>query len=265
MICINLSLPFGTKNKSQTRLIHYYFLVSIGNTAMAETNLTPDEIAFTNAFNAQRMTLAGFAKCSSTEELHLVRDGFYIGLASDLLLDEYEPIRESVVTDSSVAEAVRSEHSFRRTVEAARKSKQWNNLIKAVKAMAASVGSDIDEIWMTLENGRLEWLAAASAAHGMKVMLKTALDNQCGGGATEGDVSDAKMIWIYALSLSISSLEQEREVWRELVQISDATRPLVGYKAELWDCRKVEWAPLDRGVQAAAERGGSSIDEAWRL
>mmetsp|Transcript_27105 Transcript_27105/g.49318 ORF Transcript_27105/g.49318 Transcript_27105/m.49318 type:complete len:233 (-) Transcript_27105:106-804(-) len=232
---------------------------------MADTNLTPDEIAFTNAFNAQRITLAGFANCSSKEELHIVRDGFYLGLASDLRLEEYEPIREAVVTDSSVAEAVRSENSFRRTVEAARKSKQWNHLIKVVKAMAASVGSDLDEIWMTLEKGRLEWLAAASAAHGIKVMLKTALANQCGGGAMEGDVSDAMMIWMYALSLSIPSLEKEGEAWRKLVQMSDKSRPLVGYKAELWDCRKNEWAPLDRGVQAAAERGGSSIDEAWRL
>lgn len=233
---------------------------------MSELNLTPDEIAFTNAFNAHRMTLAGFAKCSSKEELHLIRDGFYIGLAKELRLDEYGPIHEAIVTDSSVAEATRTEHSFQKTVEAARKnSKQWNNLIKSVNAMAASVGSDLNDIWMTLEHGRIEWLAAASSAHGIKVMLKTALDNQCGGGATEGDVSDAKMIWMYALSLSMPSLEKERDTWRDIVHMPDAIRPLVGYKAELWDCRKPEWAPLDRGVQAAAEKGGSSIDEAWRL
>ncbi len=233
---------------------------------MAETNLTPDEIAFTNAFNAQRMVLAGFAKCSSKEELHIVRDGFYLGLASDLRLDEYEPIRESVVTDSSVAEATRTENTFQATIKAARKSKsEWENLVKAVDAMAASDGSDLRGIWMTLENGRLEWLAAASAANSIKVMLKTGLENQCGGGAMEGDISDAKMIWMYALSLSIPSLKEEREAWAKLVQMSDLTRPLVGYKPDLWDSRKEEWAPLDRGVQAAAERGGSSIDEAWRL
>lgn len=232
---------------------------------MADVNLTQDEIAFTNAFNAQRMTLAGFARCASKEELHIVRDGFYLSLASDLQLEEYEPVREAIVTNTSVAETARSEKSFQTTVEAARKSEKWNDLIHAVKAMATSVGSDLENIWMTLENGRLEWLAAASAAHNIKVMLKSALENQCGGAPSEGDVSDAKMIWMYALSLSIPCLEKEREAWVKLVKMSDKTRPLVGYKADLWDARKQEWAPLDLGVQAAAERGGSSIDEAWKL
>ena len=144
------------------------------------TDLTPDEIAFTNAFNNQRMVLAGFAKCSSKEELHIVRDGFYLGLASDLNLDEYDPVREAIVTNPSVAKAVKSEHAFQRTVEAARNSPNdhWNLLVKAVKDRASSVGSDIESIWMGLEMGRLEWLAAASAAHSIKVMLKTALENQ---------------------------------------------------------------------------------------
>lgn len=231
---------------------------------MTDNDLTPDEIAFTNAFNAQRMTLAGFAKCSSQEELSIVRDGFFLGLANDLRLAEYEPVRETIVTDNSVAEAAGSENSFRRTVEAARRSKQWDNLIKTLKAMATSVGSNLDDIWMTLEKGRLEWLAAASAAHRIKVTLKTALDNQCGGGAMEGDISDAKMIWMYAISISIPSLEKEREAWTEVVQMPDKSRPLVGYKADLWNNRDI-WAPLDIGVQNAAERGGSSIDEAWNL
>lgn len=231
---------------------------------MTDSDLTPDEIAFTNAFNAQRMTLAGFAKCSSQEELSIVRDGFFLGLANDLRLAEYEPVRETIVTDNSVAEAAGSENSFRRTVEAARRSKQWDNLIKTLKAMAISVGSNLDDIWMTLEKGRLEWLAAASAAHRIKVTLKTALDNQCGGGAMEGDISDAKMIWMYAISISIPSLEKEREAWTGVVQMPDKSRPLVGYKADLWNNRDI-WAPLDVGVQNAAERGGSSIDEAWNL
>mmetsp|Transcript_25362 Transcript_25362/g.37931 ORF Transcript_25362/g.37931 Transcript_25362/m.37931 type:complete len:237 (-) Transcript_25362:277-987(-) len=229
-------------------------------------HLTPDEIAFTNAFNAQRMVLAGFAKCSSKEELHIVRDGFYLGIASHLHLAEYEPVRESIITDNSVAEAVRTENAFRKTVEAARKSsKHWDDLVSAVKYKATLVGSDLDDIWMTLENGRLEWLAAASAAHKIKVTLQGALNNQCGGGAMEGDVSDAKMIWMYALSLSIPSLKKECKAWKEIVQMSDESRPLVGYKSELWDCRKPEWQILDRAVQAAAERGGSSIDQAWNL
>ena len=229
-----------------------------------ENNLTPDEILFSNAFNNQRFTLAGFAKCHSKEELHIVRDGFYLGLASDLNLDEYDPVREAIVTDASVAEAVKSENSFRRTVEAGRKSKQWDSLVKAVQAMAISVGSDLDEIWMKLETGRMEWLTAVSSAHEIKKLMKSALNNQC-GGAMDGDVSDAKMIWIYALSLSIPSLEKDVEEWVKVVEMKDKTRPLVGYKPELWDCRKTEWAPLDLGAQAAAERGGSSIEEAWML
>ncbi|CAN0009672.1 unnamed protein product [Heterosigma akashiwo] len=240
-------------------------------------HLTPEEIEFTNAFNAQRMVLAGFAKCSSKEELHIVRDGFFIGLASDLRLDEYEAVREAIVTNNAVAEAAGTENAFRQTVHAARRANNgledgrnknaWDNLVMAVKARATSVGSDLENLWMTLENGRLEWLAAASSAHQIKTFLKDGLKNQDGGGAppTEGDISDAKMIWMYALSLSIPSLERESEAWREAVEMQEKTRPLVGYKPELWDCRKSEWAPIDRGVQAAAERGGSSIDEAWNL
>eukprot|EP00588_Corethron_pennatum_P029148 CAMPEP_0194323856 /NCGR_PEP_ID=MMETSP0171-20130528/26005_1 /TAXON_ID=218684 /ORGANISM="Corethron pennatum, Strain L29A3" /LENGTH=183 /DNA_ID=CAMNT_0039082597 /DNA_START=57 /DNA_END=608 /DNA_ORIENTATION=+ len=183
---------------------------------MADTNLTSDEIAFTNAFNAQRMTLAGFAKCSSREELHVVRDGFYLGLASDLGLDEYGPVREAVITDAAVAEAAGTANAFRRTVEAARTSERWDDLVASVSAAAAGVGSDLDGIWSTLEVGRLEWLGAAGAAHGTKTTLRTALDHQC-GGATEGDASDARMIWMYALSLSIPLLVQEAEVWRRAV------------------------------------------------
>ena len=229
-----------------------------------EQGLTQDEINFTNAFNAQRFVLAGFARCGSEEELHVVRDGFYLGLASDLNVEEYDKVREAIVTDPLVAEATRTENAFRRTVEAGRRSEHWDNLIISVKAKARNVGSNIEEIWMTLEKGRMEWLAAASAAHNIKTTLRNALNEQ-DGGAMEGDTSDAKMIWMYALSLSIPSLKAERENWAKLVKMKDPTRPLLGYKADLWDCRKDEWAPLDRGVQHAAERGGSSIIDAWEL
>lgn len=236
------------------------------NMAEAEATLTKDEILFTNAFNNQRMTLAGFAKCNSEEELHIVRDGFFLGLASDLRIFEYNyDVRETIVTDADVAGACKTENAFRKTVEAARKSKEWSNMLKSLKATALSVGSDLDEIWMTLEKGRLEWLGAASSAHKIKELLKNALNNQCGGGAMDGDVSDAKMIWMYSLSLSIPDLDKEAEAWRRAVDMKDKNRPLVGYKPELWDCRKEEWAPLDVGVQKVAERGGSSIEEAWNL
>lgn len=263
-----------------------------------QQQLTPDEIFFTNAFNAHRATLTGFAHCQSREELHIVRDGWLLALASDLCKTEYEPVRNRIVLDPQVAAgaaagdggnskedggddktddskesnagaaAVSQPNSdggaLTRTVQSARKSPAWDNLIRAVKAKAYEVGSDLDAIWMTLENGRLQWLEAASAAHPLKVMLQTGLDNQCGGTPSEGDVSDAKMIWMYALSLNLPSLQAEREAWQKVVKMEDGTRPLVGYQAELWDARLPQWAPLDRGVQAAAEAGGSNIEEAWK-
>ena len=257
---------------------------------------TPDEIFFTNVFNAHRAILAGFAHCKNRDELHLIRDGFLLGLASDLCPNEYEPVRNRIVLDPKVAAAaaaqvdgsggtssdgndtttkssgtddtdtasLSSNDALTRTVESARKSPAWDHLITTVKAKAYEVGSDLGEIWMTLENGRMEWLSAASSAHGIKVTLRSALDNQCGGTPTEGDNSDAMMIWIYALSLNIPSLEKERVAWQRVVKMDDPTRPLVGYNAELWDARKKEWRPLDLGVQAAAERGGSSLQAAWK-
>lgn len=263
--------------------------------------LTPDEIFFTNVFNAHRATLTGFAHCQSREELHILRDGWLLALASDLCPAEYEPVRNRIVLDPKVAaasaaaasangagkegggddEADSSKESnadaaaaetthedgagaLTRTVRSARKSPAWDNLTRAVKAKAYEVGSDLDAIWMTLENGRMNWLEAASAAHSIKVMLQTGLENQCGGTPTEGDVSDAKMIWMYALSLNLPGLQAERGAWQKVVKMEDGTRPLVGYKAELWDARLPEWAPLDLGVQAAAEAGGSNIEEAWK-
>ena len=254
--------------------------------------LTPDEIRFTNAFNAHRSTLTAFARCHNRQQLHVVRDGFFLALSSDLCPLEYEPVRNRVVIDPIVANAAAaassaeapdsnagdddagdnnggsqpsSDDALTRTVESARKSPAWDNLIRAVKAKAYEVGSDLDEIWMTLENGRLEWLNAAAHAHGMKTTLKAALENECGDGIpTEGDTSDAMMIWMYCLSLNIPSLERERVAWQRVVKMVDPTRPLVGYRAELWDARREEWRPLDLGVQAAAERGGSSIQEAWK-
>jgi len=229
-----------------------------------------------------------------------VRDAFYLGLASDLCPLEYDPVRYAIVTDDSVATSAMKtggggsgdyggpaaqKTALRRTVEAARKSPSWKDMVDAVKDRARAVGSDLDEIWMGLENGRLEWLAAASGAHKIKMTLRSALerktekekegkgkDSAVGGGddedvddaPTEGDVSDAKMVWIYALCVSIPSLKEAAETWRRVVQMKDGTRPLVDYRAELWDCRRDEWRPLDLGAQAASERGGSTLEEAWK-
>ena len=47
--------------------------------------------------------------------------------------------------------------------------------------------------------------------------------------------------------------------------MEDVLNPLKGYDADLWDCRKDEWRPLDVGVQKAAEGGGLSINDAWNV
>ena len=230
---------------------------------MAEhQQLTSDEIFFTNVFNAHRGCLAAFANCKSREELHIVRDGFFLAMASDLCPDEYIPVQNRIGFDPKVLSASDID-LFSKTIESARKSPAWEGLIKSVKAKGYEVNSNLDEIWMTLEQGRLEWLAAASSAHPIKLTLQSALEKD-GKSITEGDISDAKMIWMYSLSLNIPALTEVREAWQKVAQISDPVRPLVGYKAELWDPRKDEWRPLDLGVQAIAERGGSSIEEAWK-
>lgn len=225
-------------------------------------NLTPDQIEFTNAFNNQRVTLAGFSKCANKEELHKVRDGLYVGLASDLRLPEYDSVAADVIMDTRVADAAGMNAGFGQVIESARESSGWKDLVAAVEKKAEAVGSDLQSIWMSLENGRLEWLDAVSGAHSIKLLLKEALEKD---GATDsiGDVSDAKMIWIYSLCLNIPKLKPFVEAWSKVVELEDMTRPLVGYKAELWDARKDEWRGLDIGAQVAAERGGSSIDEAW--
>lgn len=224
-------------------------------------SMTPDEISFTNAFHRNRPTLAGFAKCSSKDELHVVRDAFVMGMASDLCPEEYEAVRVAVVTDPAVASSVGKATGLASMVTAARTAEEWETLVESVHGAAAAVGSNLDEIWSTLETGRLEWLGAVSSAHKIKCLLKEGLqkDRQ----HANGDVSDAKMIWIYALSLSIPQLKETSEAWRNAVKMEDGNNPMKGYDAKLWDSRRDEWKPLDLGLQAAADKGGSSIQEAW--
>jgi hypothetical protein len=54
----------------------------------SSNELTAEEIAFANAFNKNRPSLAGFASCLTLEELRVVRDGFYIGMAAEICKDE---------------------------------------------------------------------------------------------------------------------------------------------------------------------------------
>jgi len=238
--------------------------------------LTPDQIEFTNAFNRQRGTLAGFAKCSNQEELDVVRDAFYLGLAHDLCPFEYKPIAAQIVTDSSVAASTGTSQGMTAMIRSARASPVWSNVVGIVKKKAEEVGSDPEAIWKTLEQGRLEWLRAVNSAHSIKGLLKKTLikgaaDNPKSPNNNDappavvlnGDISDAKMIWIYGLSLNIKELQQAAATWAQVVRMSNPTEPLVGYQAILWDPRHEDWRALDLGTQAAAEGGGSTLEAAW--
>ena len=227
--------------------------------------MTPQEINFTNAFNQNRPTLAIFAKCSTKDELHTVRDAFFLGMASQLCPNEYESLRVELITDptafDSIASNLNTPKGLETMVTAARASSGWETLLFALHTVATAVGSDLDDIWMTLEKGRLEWLGALNSAHPLKVTLKKALEKD--DKRTEKDEVDSKMIWIYALSLSIPSLKDASDAWVKVVKMEDKANPLKKYNGDLWDCRKEEWAPLDLGVQEAAERAGSSFQNAW--
>eukprot|EP00585_Thalassiosira_rotula_P025070 CAMPEP_0196237308 /NCGR_PEP_ID=MMETSP0913-20130531/6392_1 /TAXON_ID=49265 /ORGANISM="Thalassiosira rotula, Strain GSO102" /LENGTH=150 /DNA_ID=CAMNT_0041518845 /DNA_START=113 /DNA_END=565 /DNA_ORIENTATION=+ len=147
-------------------------------------------------------------------------------------------------------------------VTAARASDGWENVLGALHAVATEVNSDLDGIWMTLEKGRLEWLGALNSAHPLKVILKDALKND--ERTTERDLMEAKMIYIYTLSLSLPAIDETHKAcWRKIVKMEDKLNPLKNYDGDLWDSRKEQWKHLDLGVQEAAERGGSSFNDAW--
>lgn len=329
------------------------------------TPCTPDQ--FINAFNKQRTVLAGFAHCTTIEELHIVRDGFILGLAKDICPDQYKSVLililrkqfattststpqeqkqeqeqqtdtsnnnvihippETTTTTKTTENEIENDHgmlsmSFEEMVLAARicddennnrndvddnagKSScnkdddsstaaattaatknttcYWNDLIKSVKYTATSVGSDLDSIWNTLENGRMVWIRAVNAAHPIKLILKHALKEN-NTENSPGDVSDAMMVWIYCLctnlvvrvEVGISETETESSTvdetlillkndvnqWIIAVNIKDKYNPLQGYQSELWDPRINEWRSLDIGAQDAAERGGTTLFDAW--
>ena len=333
-------------------------------TIATTTSCTPNE--FINAFNKQRTVLAGFAHCTTIEELHIVRDGFILGLAKDICPDQYKSVLililrkqfattststpqeqkqeqeqtdisnnnvihippETTTTTKTTENGIENDHgmlsmSFEEMVLAARicddennnrndvddnagKSScnkddysstaaattaaaknttcYWNDLIKSVKYTATSVGSDLDSIWNTLENGRMVWIRAVNAAHPIKLILKHALKEN-NTENSPGDVSDAMMVWIYCLCINlvvrvevgISETETESSTvdetlillkndvnqWIIAVNIKDKYNPLQGYQSELWDPRINEWRSLDIGVQDAAERGGTTLFDAW--
>ena len=125
------------------------------------------------------------------------------------------------------------------------------------------MGTDLEkDVWERLERGRLEWLNAVGHAHQLKVTLRGAVEADDG---TEGDVSDAMMVWMYALALNIPALKPAAERWADKVEMEDRTRPLQGYKPDKWDARTEEWRAVDLAVQEAAEMGGmDDIKVAWK-
>jgi len=217
-------------------------------------------IRFTNAFNSQRPTLAKFATASSLTELHLIRDTFFLNMASDLCQVESNEVKSFIVEKFRTSTEAGFAPGFAHTIMFATASPDWGKMIAALNKLASDVGSDLNEIWMTLEKGRMEWLGALVSSHKIRVTLRKALEE---GGGTEDDSTDGLMVWIYALSLSIPALERERENWSNHVRMTDKNNPLKNYSEELWDPRIDLWRELELGVKAAADRGGGDILECW--
>ncbi len=341
--CCKQSKTFKKKNncceienrcgfKTETSFHFCCFIVSSSTMATTDTKVSTQD--FIQAFNKQRTTLAGFAKCANKKELDVVRDGFYLGLAKDLCPDAYKAVLLLILrkkfgkkkddddddNDNKAKDEVIVEEgdqgmlsmSFEEMVLAARacdepsssesdKSKEkesdtqkqdsedtntspttyWKDLVDTVLDIGQSVGSDLESIWKTLEDGRLSWLGAANAAHPIKLILKKALEDD-NALESAGDVSDAMMVWIYSICLALSeggkeSAEEIEETtttqtamgiavvqWATAVNMTDKHNPLNGYQAELWDPRKDEWRALDLGAQQAAESGGANLLEAWK-
>lgn len=192
----------------------------------------------------------------------MVRDGLYLGLARDVCQEAYGPVQRHIVMDPNVPDSTGKTEGFAVMIHSARSAEGWDTLVQAVQEKAAQVGSDLDGIWKTLETGRLEWVTAVSGGHSLKTLLKGGLDNAC--NATEGDISDAKMIWIYGLCLNLTpELKTAAAAWAKIVQMPQPKSPMMGYRPEFWDPRKDEWRPLDLGAQAAAERGGTTLEDEW--
>eukprot|EP00933_Yihiella_yeosuensis_P041849 TRINITY_DN3624_c1_g1_i1.p1 TRINITY_DN3624_c1_g1~~TRINITY_DN3624_c1_g1_i1.p1 ORF type:complete len:271 (+),score=76.38 TRINITY_DN3624_c1_g1_i1:54-815(+) len=237
--------------------------------ALTGDALKEAEDRFTDAFNQNRGVLAGFAKCEGALDLACVRDGFHLGMARALALESYKAVEAHITKDISVAAAgAAGVDVFPVTVAAARRAPEWKAMVAEVMQEAALVGSDLAGIWKTLAVGRLEWLAATTATHQLKTTLKDALKNDADKDDKEinaGDLTDAKMVWIYGMATQLPPCKEVAAAWEVAAKISDPLQPLQGYQEDLWDPRRPEWAPLDLAVQAAAERGGTTLDEAWAL
>lgn len=217
---------------------------------------------FTQAFDANRGTLAAFAKCESEADLDCVRDGFFLGMGAKLFPEKYEPVQNSIIETEFVAEAAGTAGAFAAQMAAARLAPGWDTLVASVKAIAITVGSDLDEIWRGLETGRREWIRASTATHTLKHSLKDALQES---GGTDADQLECKMVWIYSIATMLPQTTAAAKAWGAHAGISDPTQPLAGFDSTKWDPRLPAWAPIDTGVQAGADRGGTTLDDAWNL
>eukprot|EP00928_Gymnodinium_smaydae_P041182 TRINITY_DN27878_c0_g1_i1.p1 TRINITY_DN27878_c0_g1~~TRINITY_DN27878_c0_g1_i1.p1 ORF type:complete len:257 (-),score=66.04 TRINITY_DN27878_c0_g1_i1:50-820(-) len=239
--------------------------------ALTGDALRKAEDEFTEAFNQNRAVLAGFSKCESALDLACVRDGFHLGMARALQLETYKPVEAHIVRDVAVgAAAAAGLDVFPVSVAAARRAPGWQAMVREVMQRAALADSDLAGIWKTLAVGRLEWLAATSATNQLRVTLRKALDEDAttdggDGQVAAGDLNDAKMVWMYALASQLPPCKETAAAWQAAAQIKDPLQPLEGFDPERWDPRLPEWASLDLAVQAAAERAGTSLDEAWVL
>jgi hypothetical protein len=220
------------------------------------------EVRFTNAFNNQRPTLAGFSQCYSLTELHVVRDSFFFNMAEELCEEEAKPVKQFIMDKFTQALVAGNMGSYQHTIMYATAAPGWTLLMESLDAKAALVGSDLKGIWKSLEDGRLEWLGAMNAAHEIKTQLQDAIEKD---GNTDKANVEGMMVWMFSLALSIPSMQLEVATWAKAVGMKETSQPLLGYDAAKWDPRRPEWRPLDLGMQEAAEKAGDTLVGSWKM
>jgi hypothetical protein len=235
--------------------------------AAAEAALSAARAEFTAAFNKNRTTLAGFARCESLAELHAVRDAFHLGMASALCPAQHAQVLNSTVKAQIVQDlrAAAPGGGLAQTIAAARKdAAAWDGMVAGVMAKARFVGSDLGAIWGRLETGRLEWIAAYRATRAIKTNLRAAMEAINPHRSTKADLKYSLMMWMYAMASVIPGDCRDSAVaWAAAVAMQDPRAPLKGFNPEKWNIQAAEWEPLDLALQAAADRGGTDLQAAW--
>ena len=64
-----------------------------------------------------------------------------------------------------------------------------------------------------------------------------ACDLRSDSAPSPGDTSDALMVYIFSLALSVPRLAREVLAWAVHAEMPDKTQPLKGWQAEKWDAR----------------------------